>query len=104
MALKADASLITSTVSLINTKTTNHSRKIVLIYKYTREPYAGEPIYNKKGSLLIYYLQCLYAGTLTTNIRHHLKLSYGIINIPQKSRTKVTVNTKLQELYNKVLA
>ena len=104
MALKADSSFITSTVSLIDTETTNYSKKTVPIYKYTRELYAGEPIYNKKGSLLIYYLQCLYAGMLTTNIRYYLKSSYGIINIPQESCIKVTANMKLQELYNKALA
>ena len=56
MALEADCSLIISTVGLINTKTTNRSRKIALIYKYTRKLYAREAIYNIKGSLLIYYL------------------------------------------------
>ena len=56
MALEADSSLIISTIALINTKTTNYSRKTALIYKYTRKLYAGEVIYNKKGSLLIYYL------------------------------------------------
>ena len=56
MALEADSSLIISTIALINTKTTNRSRKIVLIYKYTRELYAKEATYNKKGSLLIYCL------------------------------------------------
>jgi len=81
MALEADSSLIISTISLINTKTTNRGRKTALIYKYTREPYTREAIHNIKGSLLIYYLQCLYARTLTTNIRHYLKSSYGIINI-----------------------
>ena len=56
MALKADSSLITSTVGLINTKTTERGRKIAPIYKYTRELYAGEATYNKKDSLLIYCL------------------------------------------------
>ena len=56
MALEADYSLIISTVGSINTKTTNYSRKIILIYKHTRELYAGELTYNKKGSLLIYCL------------------------------------------------
>ena len=82
MALEADSSLIISTIGLINTETTNCGKKTVLIYKYTRELYAGELIYNKKGSLFIYYLQCSYTRMLTTNIHHHLKLSYGIINIP----------------------
>jgi len=56
MALEVDSSLIISTVGLINTETTGYSKKIVLIYKYTHEPYAREVIYNIKGSLLIYYL------------------------------------------------
>ena len=56
MALEADSSLIISTVGLINTETTDHSRKTVLTHKHTRELYAREPIYNKKGSLLIYCL------------------------------------------------
>jgi len=104
MALEADSSLIISTVGLINTKTTNHSRKTAPIYKYTRKPYTREATHNIKGSLLIYCLQCSYARTSTTNMRHHLKSSYGIINIPQESYIKVAANIKLQELYNKVLA
>ena len=81
MALEADSSLITSTVGLINTKTTNRGRKTAPIYKYTRELYTREATYNIKGSLLIYCLQYLYARTSTTNMRYYLKLSYRIINI-----------------------
>jgi len=81
MALEADSSLIISTIGLINTKTTNCGKKTALIYKYTRELYAGEAIYNAKGSLLTYCLRCLYARTSTTNMRYYLKSSYRIINI-----------------------
>jgi len=82
MASEADFSLIISTVGSIDTKTTDRSKKTAPIYKHTREPYAREIIYNIKGSLLIYCLQCLYTRTLTTNMRYHLKSSHRIINIP----------------------
>jgi hypothetical protein len=81
MASEADSSLITSTVGSINTKTTNRGKKTAPIHKHTREPYAGEATHNTKGSLLMYCLRCSYAGTSTTNMRHHLKSSYGIIDI-----------------------
>jgi len=82
MASKADFSLIISTIGLIDTKTTDYSKKTALIYKHTRELYTREVTHNIKGSLLIYCLQCLYARTLTTNMRYYLKSSHGIINIP----------------------
>jgi len=56
MALEVDSSLIISTIGLIDTKTTNYSKKTALIYKHTHELYTGEVIYNIKGSLLIYCL------------------------------------------------
>jgi len=81
MALEADSSFIISTISLIDTETTDRGKKTAPIHKHTCELYAGETTHNIKGSLLIYYLQCSYAKTSTTNMRYYLKLSHGIIDI-----------------------
>jgi len=77
MASEADSSLL---ISIINTSSVKQaSQKRSPIYKHSREPDKGEPIYDLKKRKYIYYKYCTYGAILTTNLRNHLKLKYGII-------------------------
>ena len=98
------ASLLTDALTSIDASSSQGKIPRSPIHEYSREPKDHEPKHNSKGRKIIYYSICLYGGSLTTNLKYHLKSKHQIVIGLSSSSTKAMACEKLKQLYDEASA